>query len=124
MARRLLLFAAAATAAAAAWTNFTSTCTDAVLHESRTGHLSLLTASCRVDAAGDAASTPPATHRSTLDLNLCLGINYTTADLAWSVYGKFSEYCARCHVVGRTRLGCACATLSGVRANSTIDLGA
>ncbi|CAK7199330.1 hypothetical protein SEUCBS139899_002008 [Sporothrix eucalyptigena] len=100
----------------AAWTNFTATCTDVVLHESLTGHLSQLTASCLTFA------NTTSTRNTTLDLNLCLGIDYTSANLTWSIYGKFSEYCASCHVVGRTRLGCSCATLNGIHANSTIDL--
>ncbi|CAK7210697.1 hypothetical protein SBRCBS47491_000863 [Sporothrix bragantina] len=125
---RILLFVIAALLAgpvAADWTNFTSSCTDVVLHTSRTGHLSLLSASCLLDKANSTdVDTPSAStlHNTTLDLNLCLGIDYTSAKLTWSIYGKFSEYCASCHVVGRTKLGCSCATLSGVHANSTIDL--
>ncbi|CAK7231405.1 hypothetical protein SCUCBS95973_007902 [Sporothrix curviconia] len=115
----VLLFSSLATAAG--WTNFTSTCTDVVLHASSTGHLSLLSASCLTDLANSSSSSSTL-HNTTLDLNLCLGIDYVSANLTWSVYGKFSEYCTSCHVVGRTKLGCSCATLSGVHANSTIDL--
>ena len=117
--------------ATAAWTDFTSTCTDVVLHASSTGHMTLLSASCLVDndlndtAAASAADTATSStlHKSTLDLDLCLGIDYRSANLAWSIYGKFSASCAECRIVGRTGLGCACATLDGVHANSTIDLG-
>ncbi|ERS95667.1 hypothetical protein HMPREF1624_07741 [Sporothrix schenckii ATCC 58251] len=126
--------------ASAAYSNFTTTCEDPVLHTSRLGHLSLLSASCvtTTEALNSTKSTnstnstsstnntdstaTPLLHNSTLDLNLCLGIDDSTAVLTWSIYGKFSLYCSSCHVVGRTSLGCSCATLSGVKANSTIDL--
>lgn len=110
------------------YSNFTTTCENPVLSASRTGHLSQLSASCvTTNGAGSGTNstdtTPPTFHNSTLDLNLCLGIDYTTAALVWSIYGKFSEYCSSCHVVGRTGLGCSCSTLNGIKANSTIDLG-
>lgn len=111
------------------YSNFTTTCENPVLSVSRTGHLSQLSASCvTTDGAGSGGTnstdtTPPLFHNSTLDLNLCLGIDYTTAALVWSIYGKFSIYCSSCHVVGRTGLGCSCSTLNGIKANSTIDLG-
>ncbi|KAL1905513.1 hypothetical protein Sste5344_008738 [Sporothrix stenoceras] len=126
MAQRILLcLFVLISAAAADYSNFTTTCENPVLHASRTGHLSQLSASCVTNAGEDTGTNSTDTisiHNSTLDLNLCLGIDYTTAALVWSIYGKFSNYCTSCWVVGRTGLGCTCSTLSGVRANSTIDL--
>ncbi|KAK0725053.1 hypothetical protein B0H67DRAFT_481684 [Lasiosphaeris hirsuta] len=49
-----------------------------------------------------------------LDLNLCIGLDQTTAELQWSIYGKFSNYCAACTLeTGLNRLTCICSSLSG-----------
>ncbi len=74
--------ARAATADTAASSNFTESCTELVLKKSYSGLLSMLSASC-VGLGGNTTAT--ALHNSTLDLNLCLGIDHTTAHLAWSV---------------------------------------
>lgn len=59
--------------------NFTSSCANVALHASGTGSMDILTASC----LGADAAEPM--HNSTINLNLCVGIDYTTADLAWSI---------------------------------------
>ncbi|OAA61745.1 Cyanovirin-N [Niveomyces insectorum RCEF 264] len=113
--------------------NFTRSCAAFTVHAGATGQVDLLSASCRADDDDGDAGTGNSTgtgssgalhalHNSTLDLNLCLGIDQTTGQLVWSLYGKFINYCSHCVVTHRTELGCACATLSGVRRNATIDL--
>ena len=73
--------ATAITVAAAAYKgNFTSGCTDVHLLEGRTGHANNLQASCKTDGVG-----PTEFRESNIDLNLCLGINQTSAQLAWSI---------------------------------------
>lgn len=60
--------------------NFTDTCTDIELLPDSLGHNDNLRASCRTDTLEGSQS-----RTSTIDLNLCVGIDHTSGELAWSV---------------------------------------
>ncbi|KAK0611010.1 hypothetical protein B0T14DRAFT_500191 [Immersiella caudata] len=61
----------------------------------------------------------------TLDLDMCVGIDYTSLDLTWAIYGKMSGYCGHCQLdldqPEGPILSCTCAW-SGSKANSTLTL--
>lgn len=126
----LNLTASPAPLSLASYTAFSTSCEAITLYSSPaapTKHLpDQLKARCR-DNAGTL-------HNTSIDLNFCLGIDYTNASLLWSVYGKFSEYCSNCWSAGvRVEMTCVCAlegssagtqSASGQTANSTINLDA
>ncbi|KAK3321939.1 Cyanovirin-N [Apodospora peruviana] len=101
---------------AAAYSNFTATCTDVALDGFS------LSARCLDESRSDKKDPV----NSSLDLNLCLGIDQEDAHLIWSVYGKFANYCSNCTVQGSPALlSCVCAPLSGgSSANTSLNLDA
>ncbi|KAK5659211.1 hypothetical protein OQA88_1302 [Cercophora sp. LCS_1] len=51
-----------------------------------------------------------------LDLNLCVGIDYGTLGLTWSVYGKYTVYCGGCALEAKGNptshwLTCSCRSI-------------
>ncbi|KAH8900948.1 Cyanovirin-N [Thozetella sp. PMI_491] len=120
----LALVAAQAGAVTAGNANFTSSCTGITLDAGRLGHNDFLNATC---ASGDLTSTSyehrQPDHVSEIDLNLCVGIDQSSGNLAWSVYGKFSEYCKGCSLARPAILSCTCAPIAtGVKTSSTLNL--
>lgn len=59
--------------------NFTKSCSNVALHNGATNNLDILTATC---LENDDDHSP---HNSTLDLNLCLGVDQHTGTLDWSI---------------------------------------
>ncbi|KAL1847707.1 hypothetical protein VTK73DRAFT_10290 [Phialemonium thermophilum] len=113
--------AATAIASAAAsptpYANFTQTCRRIELLPSRLQYNDTLTASCRL-----ATAPGNQTRDSSIDLNLCVGIDYQDAHLTWSIYGKYVEYCTSCSLAPPAVMSCTCTTLAGVSAQSSLDL--
>ncbi|KAK0712914.1 hypothetical protein B0T26DRAFT_648878 [Lasiosphaeria miniovina] len=57
-------------------------------------------------------------HANTLDLNLCIGINQTTANLLWEPYGKIANYCTDCALVEGSSIACQCSPLVSAENNA------
>ncbi|KAK0648941.1 hypothetical protein B0T16DRAFT_123862 [Cercophora newfieldiana] len=114
----LALPALALPSAAANQTNFAQTCRRAKLVD---GYY--LEAWCL-----DANGTHP--FKNTLDLNFCVGIDYSTSVLQWMVYGKLANYCSHCSLEhdnpNHPVLDCACQTSgqkSGIFSTLKLDEG-
>ncbi|KAK3320119.1 hypothetical protein B0T19DRAFT_281583 [Cercophora scortea] len=98
--------------AVAAYGNFSHTCQD----------IELVNTDVRATCLDEAAST---LYTNELDLNLCVGLDQTTAQLKWELLGKFSLYCVNCALawIPAPLLTCSCAPLTGGAAhNTTLDL--
>ncbi|KAK4229272.1 hypothetical protein QBC38DRAFT_120059 [Podospora fimiseda] len=104
--------------------NFTFQCKDIFLDGRQS---SLLTACCLTDSNSDTGVVHGNTYASTFfDLALCVGINYTTATLEWSMLGKYPLYCNDCQLInGGSGLNCVCQSTTEqgqLVVNSTLDL--
>ncbi|KAL2264153.1 hypothetical protein VTK26DRAFT_1271 [Humicola hyalothermophila] len=135
LAQLLLLVSIAANGAATAtsYGNFSRSCTSVHLDDDDV----VLRASC-YPPAGQDGNNAGSVKDNKLELPLCIGLDQTTAQMEWSIYGKFSNYCRNCTLSAITAIKageqvdehlftCVCVSLSGgsgpVRSTINLDEG-